>query len=378
MQFKIGRILAAMLCLGAAAQQAGAATVYEKDGAALDIFGRVDASYMNDHAARSLRGNMRSTGVDNSIMNTARFGISGRSKISQSAYAIGMAEWHMPFNSGSSAQARYMFAGINAQQYGTLIAGRGNDAYAAVAGATDIFDMLDGETNDYYIFGDTVPGQIMYSLSAMGWDARVSVQTAVENVNEVFDIDSGAAFSIATRFKSGISFAYGASYTDFSYEEAPGDQVEFFGGMFRRGQKAATDESDAQYGLGHHPSYKVNKGIAISYGNLGDGLYIAALYNVTRYKGLPHHIYDYELAASYAFASGIELKAGYGVQLYRDAAAIEDLTLGVAWNPVPAFKIYAEGQFDLGARPERLYGDQWIADRALGESRFSAGMRYMF
>ncbi|MDD7023036.1 MAG: hypothetical protein PUI29_10795 [Aeromonadales bacterium] len=378
MQLKFARIFAAMLGAVLAAHGALAATVYDKDGTALDIFGRVDASYMNDHAARSLRGNMRTTGVDNSVMNTARLGISGRSKLSQSVYGIGMAEWDMPFNSGSTAQARYMFAGVNAQQYGTLIAGRGNDAYAAVAGATDIFDMLDGETNDYYIFGDTVPGQIMYSLSALGWDARISVQTAVENVNEVFDIDSGAAFSIATRFKSGVSFAYGASYTDFSYEEARGDQVEFFGGMFRRAQKAGDGESDAEYGLTHHPSYKVNKGIAISYGNLGDGLYVAALYNVTRYKGLPHHIYDYELAADYAFASGIDLKAAYGVQLYRDAAAIEDLTVGVAWNPVPAFKIYAEGQFDLGARPERLYGDQWIADRALGESRFCAGMRYMF
>ncbi len=378
MRIASGRICAAMLCLGIASPAALSATVYDKDGTALDIFGRVDASYMNDHATRSLRGNMRSTGVDNSIMNTARLGISGRSKISQSVYGIGMAEWDMPFSSGSPAQARYMFAGVNAQQYGTLIAGRGNDAYAAVAGVTDIFDMLDGETNDYYIFGDTVPGQIMYSLSALGWDARVSVQTAVENVNEVFDIDSGAAFSVATRFKSGISVAYGASYTDFSYEEAPGDQVEFFGGMYRRGQKAGGAQSDSEYGLSHHPSYKVNKGIAVSYGNLGDGLYVAALYNVTRYKGLPHHVYDYELAVDYAFSSGIELKAAYGAQLYRDAAAIEDLTVGIAWNPVPAFKIYAEGQFDLGARPERLYGDKWIEDRALGESRFSAGMRYMF
>jgi predicted porin len=378
MKINTSRIFAAMLCAALAAPASMAATVYEKDGTALDIFGRVDVSYMNDHAARSLRGNMRTTGVDNSVMNTARFGISGRSKISDSVYGIGMAEWDMPFNSGSSTSARYMFAGVNAQQYGTLIAGRGNDAYAAVAGVTDIFDMLDGETNDYYIFGDTVPGQIMYTLSALGWDARISVQTAVENVNEVFDIDSGAAFSVATRFKSGLSIAYGASFTDFSYEEAPGDMTAFFGGMFRRAQKAGDSQSDADYGLDHHPSYKVNKGIAISWGSLGDGLYIGALYNVTRYKGLPHHIYDYELAVDYAFDSGIELKAAYGAQMYRGGAAIEDLTVGVAWNPVPAFKIYAEGQFDLGADPERLYGDSWIADRALGESRFSAGMRYMF
>ena len=98
MQLKFARIFAAMLGAGLAAHGALAATVYDKDGTALDIFGRIDASYMNDHAARSLRGNMRTTGVDNSVMNTARLGISGRSKLSQSVYGIGMAEWDMPFN----------------------------------------------------------------------------------------------------------------------------------------------------------------------------------------------------------------------------------------------------------------------------------------
>ena len=377
---KLKKIATVLLANAIACLPSMAATVYEKDSTALDIFGRIDASYMNDHAARSLRGNLRSTnaGGDNSLLNSARFGISGRSRVSQSVQAIGMAEWDMPFNQNSSASVRYMFAGVNAQQYGTLIAGRGNDAYAAVAGVTDIFDMLDNESNDYYIFGDTVPGQIMYSLSALGWDARISVQSAVENVNGLFNIDSGCAFSVATRFKSGFSFAYGASYTDFSYEEGQGDMTTFFGGMYKRAQKASDSVSESEYGLDHHPSYKVNKGIALSWGNLGDGLYIGALFNVTRYKGLPHHLYDYELATDYTFSSGFEIKAAYGTQLYNGDPVIEDLTVGLAWHPVPAFKIYAEGQFDLGASPSKLYGDTWIKDLALGESRFSAGMRYMF
>ncbi|MDY6322777.1 MAG: hypothetical protein SPL30_07730 [Succinivibrio sp.] len=375
------------LSLAAAAVTAAccaqAAPVYDKDGTQLDIFGRAEAMFMNDHAIRSQRGTLRdaSASGDNTVAGAARFGIAGRSRLSDSVSGIGLSELELPIGESAdgSVHVRYLYAGINAQQYGTLIAGRGDSAYTAVAGATDIYDALDLNTNDYYLFGDTASGRVMYSLSAMGWDFRLSLQTASDSVNDTFDVDSGYAFSFATRLSNGITVAYGADYTDFSYEGCKETMTSFFGEMYDKAQNRVVKSADPKaYGLNHHPSYKVNKGIAISYGTLGRGFYAGFLYNVTRYKGLPHHIYTYETAFAYSFDCGVTLRGGWSAQQWRDASVIEDLNLGISYSPAPAFKVFAEAQLDLGANPERLYPDSWIKDHALGENRFVAGARYSF
>lgn len=369
--------------LAACALPASAATVYDKDGTTLDFFGRVSAMFMNQAATRSGNAHSfygKSASPDNTLASVVRMGMAGRTRVSDQVYAIGMFEWQTPINSSeesTSMNGRYAFAGIDAQSYGTLIAGRGDGAYAAVAAATDIYSYLDTKSNDYWLFGDNVSGQIMYSLSAMGWDLRLSMQLAEDEVNNLFNVDSGYAFSVSTRLRNGISIAYGASYTDFSYEGEPGIQNAFFGEMYQRALgDSGTDP--AAFGLTHHPSYKVNKGIAISYGTLGDGFYAAALYNVTRYKGLPHHIYDYELALSYTFDNGIELNGGYSMQQYRDHSVIEDLNCGVAFRPSPSFKLFVEAQLDMSASPERLYPDFYIKEKALGQNRFVIGAEYDF
>lgn len=376
------KILAAAVILGLALP-ASAATVYDKDGTTLDFFGKVSAMFMNHAATRS--GNAHSfygtsASPDNTMASVVRMGMAGRTKISDQVYAIGMFEWQTPINSSeesTSLNGRYAFVGVDAQSYGTLIAGRGDGAYGAVAAATDIYNYLDTKSNDYWIFGDNVSGQVMYSLSAMGWDLRLSMQLAEDNVNNLFNVDSGYAFSVSTRLKNGISVAYGASYTDFSYEGDPGIQNAYFGEMYKKGYGALSADSSA-YGLFHHPSYKVNKGIAISYGTLGNGFYAAVLYNVTRYKGLPHHLHDYELALSYAFENGIELSGGYSMQQYQDHSLIEDLNLGVAYRPSPSFKIFAEAQLDMSADPARLYPAFYIREKALGQNRFVIGAEYDF
>ncbi len=359
------------------------ATVYDHEGTVLDIFGKTEALFLNQAASRS--GSARSfykgdkAGPDNTIDTIVRFGMAGSTAINDRVKAIGHFEWETPFGSGSETKqlrSRYAYVGINAQSYGTLTAGRGDSAYTAVAAVTDIYNYLDNKSNDYWIFGDTRSGQIMYSLSSMGWDFRLSLQMAEDKMGELFNVDSGYAFSFATRLKNGIGVAYGASYTDFSYESDDSTQQRFFGEMYAKDSHIATDF--AEYGKLHHPSYKVNKGIALTYGTLGQGFYAALLANVTRYKGLAHHVYDYEVALSYSFDNGIELKGGWSSQKYRSSSLIEDLSLGISYSPTAAFKLYAETQIDLNSHPNELYPDEYITEKALGQNRFVIGAAYYF
>ena len=362
---------------------AEAATVFNKNDSVLDIYGKTEVVFMNSAATRSGTAHSTLSGVkapeDNSLSSIVRLGMAGSTKISDKVYAIGHFEWETPIRDGSEEtllRGRYQYVGINAQSYGTLTAGRGNDAYTAVAGVTDIFNYLDNKTCDHWIFGDTRSGLIMYSLSSLGWDFRLSAQLAADDTADIFNIDSGLAFSFSTRLQNGIGFAYGASYTDFSYEQDNSKQQSFFGEMYMKANGVKGDA--ASYGLYHHPSYKVNKGIALTYGTLGDGLYLATLFNVTRYKGLPHHLYDYEAVVSYSFSSGIDLKASWACEKYKSEDILEDLTLGAAYSPTPSFKLYAEAQLDLSSDPHRLYPEYYIAEKALGKNRFVIGAAYYF
>lgn len=374
--------LLALLCALTFADAASSATVYDKDGTSLDLFGRIRVMAMNSHAAALENSDKGSPEGDSTISADSRFGLAGRSRICNGVYAIAMTEWDMATgdNDDSKTEARYQFVGIDAQQYGTLTFGRGDSAYYTVAGATDIYKYLDTRANDYYIFGDQVPGLVMYSLSAMGWDIRLSFQAPKDNINSTgFSVDSGGAFAVATRLDCGITIAYGASYQDFSYEGSSTEMLEFFGPMLAKSDLKFDEAYAAEYATtSKAPSYKVNKGIAISYGTLGQGFYGAFVYNVTRYKGLAHHLYTYELALDYAFYFGLGINGGYSVQRYDNDSLISDLNLGVYYKFNPCFQIFFEGQIDLNAEPERLYGSKYIADQHLGENKVVLGAEYDF
>lgn len=354
------------------------AQVYENDGTALDIFGRVEAGFMNSHALAAEAPAHQSGNNDSSIMSAARLGLAGRAKINDTVYAIAMTEWDMPSTTADSTRVRYQFVGVDAQQYGILTFGRGDGAYYTVAGTTDIFTKLDLHSNDHYLMGEQRSGQLMYSLSSLGWDLRMSLQTAVDSLdNTPFCVDSGAAFAVSTRLKSDITITYGASYERFNYEKNTHEQLSYFGEMYAKGYGDNTADF-AGYGEGRHPSYKVNKGVAVAYGTLGKGLYTGFVYNVTRYKNLPHHLYAYEAVLDYAGECGLGVNLGFSLQQYHGSSLIRDLNTGIYYKMGEAVRLYAEAQFDLDGKPQKLYPDSYIAAQHLGENRYVLGAQYYF
>lgn len=357
---------------------AQAATVYDKDGTSLDIFGKIEVSYKNAQAAHADKiADYRSS--DGGIMNAARIGMSGRSQISDNVYAIGMAEWDVASgDSFDGMHARHQFIGIDAQNYGTLLFGRGDNAFYTVAGVSDIFHTLDFECDDYYLTGDQNPGLIMYTLSSLGWDLRASFGSAKSNINDTgLNYKYQAAFAASTRLASDITISYALAYYKFSYEGDISRQLQYFAQKMQPMFNLKDSERDA-YANSNRPEHKIDKGIAISYGTYGDGLYAALNFVSTRYQHYSHHLYSYEAVVDYAFDSGLGLTAGYGCKRFHHSNILGDLNLGVRYQVNPNFNVFAEAQIDVSSHPEIYYTASEINERAFAENKMLCGAEFLF
>lgn len=360
-----------------AALPAQAVSVYQDDNVSFDLFGRAQALLLSGHGSQPDRDYSLKSG-DDTLASAFRLGMSARSKLTDGLDGIMMAEWDMPDGSLDTTDTRYLFVGIDAYQYGVLMAGKGDTAYYAVAGATDIYNYLDSRANDYYVMGDTLPGQIMYRLAALSYDLRISYQSAGDRINGTpFSVRNGAAISLATRMFDKVSIAYGISYTDLTYagDGNAAAMENYFAPVFAK-DYGLTEEEARQYARDHHPGHKYDYGIAVSYGVLGDGPYAAFVFTGTDYECLTHQLYTYELAADYSFDNGWGINGGVALQQYGDFFTVADLNLGLYYKFNESFKVFAESQMDLGAQPERCYG--WGMNKHAGEDKFVLGAELAF
>lgn len=357
---------------------ASAATVYEKDDVSLDLFGRIDVKACNG-AAAAFDDPSNYKGSDNTILNSARLGLSGRSKINDNLYAIALAEWDLASgDSYDGMKARHQFIGLDAQNYGTLTFGRGDNAFYTVSGATDIFHTLDLEVNDYYLTGDQNSGLVMYSLSSLGWDVRASFGSAKSKVNETpINYKYQLALGVSTLLASNISVSYGLAYYKLSYEGDINSQIDYFGKKMKN-MYSLLDSETFSFANANRPEHKIDKGVSLAYGTLGNGLYLATNFTWTRYQHFSHHLYSYEAVADYAFENGLGISLGYGAKTFHHTQIISDLNLAVRYKLNENFRFFCEGQIDLGANPDVYYTKEEIIDKTLGENKVVLGAEYLF
>src|SRR5574344_535707 len=259
-----------------------AATVYSRNGTDLDLYGSTSSMGATNKAAQSIKTSQSKKNLNNTILTRVDFGIAGRTKINDTVYAIAASRWTMPATDGNDSDfiTKEQYVGIDAQNYGTLTFGRGDNAFYSVAGVTDVFTQLDFNTNDHYVFGDYQQSQIMYSLSAMGIDFRLSAQLAADDVADSnVDLKNGAAFSLSTHLLNGIGFSYGLSYYDLKSDDSS-DGSSFYADNILKMYSRADNDYDFAYSV--QPSWKIDKGIAVTYGNFGEGLYVATNATVTK------------------------------------------------------------------------------------------------
>ena len=116
-------ILALAVASVAMSSVASAATVYDKDGTSLEMYGRVQAVVYSNHASDNSYG-------DTGLTATGRLGFNMRTQLNDSIAAFANAEWDVADGNGAddSFDVRRLYVGTDFGTYGKLQAGRFEDA----------------------------------------------------------------------------------------------------------------------------------------------------------------------------------------------------------------------------------------------------------
>ena len=351
----------------AAAASANAATVYEKDGTSLIVDGRVQSVFYS--------GNYSKAGEkDSSIQNSARFGLGGKTQITDWVAGIGYAQWDMDDKGeGNGTKARDQFVGADFGEFGILKAGRFLDSTYSVEAATDIYEDAAGNVQGNYN-GERRGGQLQYTYDNYGFFAQAGLQTAQDNAKMIdseyfFEDDS---YSI----DSGFNGALGYTLNDVVF-----GPLSFKAGYsYVNGQ----DGNDA-IGTGNKFNNFKHANASIAWGNVSSGFYVAALYDHAALKLNDTKIvnHGYELAAGYAFDNGVSVVGGYETSYYykknlatgskNDKAIVRRIPVFVNYAMNENFNVWTEAGFNAGSNA----GADDVVPHAR-ETVFSVGARYTF
>ena len=369
-------LLALAVASIAAASAASAATVYDKDGTSMEVYGRVQAVVYSTQASEAMGSNSYH---DNSIQTSGRLGLNLRTPLTDNIAAFANAEWDVADNDTTdSFDARYLFVGADFGKFGALQAGRFEDAvYQGVTSYTDVYEDWGcyGQLGD----GDKRDGMIMYSWSGYGFDFAATYGTAkdaqsVEGAwynDEELDIDN--SYSVAVGYSS--------------------PDVLFGPIAVRLGFGSAHFQDDAGYdivdGVKNYNTYDRYDQYAavLSWGSVDVGPYIAAMYNIRDFSmensDLDYKVQGVEAVLAYGFECGVSIRTGY--QWLNDDPDDEQASgrkssdahivpVYVNYDVSPNFNVWAEARFDVGTDEEF----DTLTDNNLCENTYSVGARYTF
>ncbi len=377
-----------------AASSANAATVYDKNGTQLDIGGRVQAVWHSTH----YEDNMVADG-DQSVANSARLNIAGRTELAHGISAFGFTEWDTTDSNGTSGahdsfETREQYVGVDFGKFGTVTAGRTYDAVKSVIETTDIFE-------DYGCVGqpgsdDWRSGTVRYNWSGYGFDLGASYGFAVNNATV-----GGSLAGDGDEMNINNSFSVMAGWT--SPDVLFGPISVKVGYAYLRGQNDNGDKSliGADYDEdGELLSYAYSDrnmrefAAAITWGSLDSGLYTGVMFDGRRFSvvdpdGDEHHYSrkGVEAVVNYAWDCGISLAVGYEynqlsidggngfLEYDHSSAATRKVPVYLNYAANENFNVWAEAQFDAGSDDEGFGNDiDGITDDAL----YAVGARYTF
>lgn len=359
-------LLALAVASIAAASAASAATVYDKDGTSMEVYGRVQAVAYSTHGSEAMGSNSY---YDNSIQTSGRLGINLRTPLTDNITAFANAEWDVADNDTTdSFDARYLFVGADFGKFGALQAGRFEDAvYQGVTSYTDVYEDWGcyGQLGD----GDKRDGMIMYSWSGYGFDFAATYGTAKDaqsvegawySEDEALDIDN--SYSVAVGYSS--------------------PDVLFGPISVRLGFGSAHFQDDATADLTYD---RYNQYAAVlSWGSVDVGPYIAAMYNIRDFSMVnskrDYKVQGVEAVLAYGFECGVSIRTGYQwlnndpdneqVSDYKNSDA-HIIPVYVNYDVSPNFNVWAEARFDAGT-------DNDFVNETLTENTYSVGARYTF
>lgn len=369
-------ILALAVAAVAAASVAQAATVYDKDGTSLAVYGRVQSVIYNGDSSSESGYN------DNSMDTSARLGLDMRTELAPWVAGFAKAEWEAANGDsgegdnydGDNFNGRYLWVGLDFGQFGSVKFGKFEDAVKYAIAPTDIFE-------DFGCVGqlgndDRRAGQVMYEWSGWGVDVKVSGQTATSNAQvdgayfatnrEKLDINAGGAIALGYTSPDVLfgPISVKAAYGYAGFQQAD----EFAGGVSDQGY----DEYN-QYAA------------SLSWGS-DVGLYTAVMYqqrDFDLYKSFgldDYSVQGVEYVLRYTFQNGMSVFGGYQWQnIDMDGADNPDLDASVVnlefdWQITPNFKVWTEARWDVDT--DEGYDD--ICGTNYEEDLYSIGARYTF
>ena len=369
--------LLALAVAAFAASSASAATVYDKDGTSMDVYGRVQAVvYSQDHCNTAASG-------DAGLVGSGRLGIQVNTALTDGIDGFAKAEWDVADSDGhDSFSARYVWVGADFGQYGMLKGGRFEDAvYNGVTAVTDIFE--DAGCAGQMGASDKRDGMLMYSWSGYGVDFMATYGTAKDEqtvdgawyADESVDIKNSYAVALGYTTPDvligpiSIKAAYG--YARFQDDEGVG----------------YCDEAGILTANRVYDNYK-QWAAALTWGNDSMGPYFAAVYSNRDFTmNADSNINDYtvqgvEAILGYTFDCGVNVLASWQwMNMDQDGpqgADVDAYTLPVmlTYYINPNFKVWAEARFDLDTDSE--FKDAVEGCRDFEENVYSVGARYTF
>ena len=375
---------------------ASAATVYDKDGTSLAVYGRVQSVLYSDKAGISYSKTETLDGTADesaTVKTSGRLGVDMRTQVYGDIAAFAKMEWDAADGDEKDTfKARYLWVGLDFAQAGQVKFGRFEPAIKYAISQTDIFD--DWGCNGLAGNDDKRKSMLQYSWSGNGFDAIVSYGFANqgEHVDGAYGLrNTNGEITESADLDYSVSLAAGYTSPDVVFGpiavRAGYEKVEF---ADSKANKVATSFATNHY----YDSYS-HYAIGLSWGSLNLGPYVAAVYQNRDFdvkggaadvKDSDYTVSGYEFAVGYAFANGISARAGYTSQTIE----VDDLKVDVEAKTVPVYvnwqlnpqvNVWAEARFDAGTDEDKVKVVNDFANFGGGnyaENVFSAGIRYQF
>lgn len=299
------KTLVSMLTLGLgmmAINSANAAVVYKTDDTSLDVGGRLQVNLNSVEATKEDKA---------AIEGGARWRVKADSKIVDGFKALAFAEWQVSSETSNNGKfdTRFAYVGVKSDNYGQLVFGQNHTGLYNVMAKTDLFIDWGKKGNTYWELGGRQEGQAVYQYDKNGLLLGASYQSA-----GLDKVDSGLALSAGYEFGKSFPIAFALGYDQYDIKDSSDDKQSF--------------------------------AASLSGGTHGEGLYLAAMYQLTQYDDSENKN-GYELLSSYTFENDIQLMVSYE-NLEQDNATLVSAFVGEVsykWNT--NFKTYIEAEVGL-------------------------------
>ncbi len=341
------------------ASAAQAATVYNNDNTSLNLGGRVQSNINSVFAAYDFdETDQHKVKVEGS----ARLNVDAKTRIYDGVNAAAFAEWQVASESSENGKfdTRYATVGFETDHFGSLKFGQTESALYNVLGVTDVYEdiFFSANTLGAYADGGRQEGQIIYSIEDLnGFSFGATYQSA-----GLRGVKSGAAFSLGYTFnQESLPIFLGAGYDTYNTEETEAQNEDLVG--------LSSSLSRDSFGFG------------LSVGEIGDGFYGAAGYQLSKYaKRNGYKLNDvnsYEVVAGYGI-EGWQFLLGYENAQFGGETVVNDIDLEIKYNFNDQFLVYADALLAPTNHTENRTVPDYVRFKDKAHDLLTVGVQYNF